>query len=124
MMPAIFEKAYQMRFKTRWMMREEFEALEKVVEYLADERQSYEGHIEDGQPVHKHIWPSIEILAAYVEEIYGSFQAVGSAIAGKRKRDRMEGRPDEGLPERMTISRQEPNRKRARPSLKVSFKQT
>lgn len=105
-------------------MRKEFEALEKVVEYLAEERESYEAHMEDGQPIHKHIWPSVEILAAYVEEIYDSFQGVASAIQGNRKRDEREGRADEGLPETMTISTREPNQKRARPSLKVRFKQT
>lgn len=112
-----------MKYQTRWLFMKEFEALEKVVEYLAEERDSYEACRENGQRIHNHIWHSLKILAAYVEEIEDGFQAIGSAIEEKQKRDRREGRPPEGLPDEMTISTRKPHRKRARPSLKASFKE-
>lgn len=61
-----------------------FEAIEKVVEYLHEERQDYEALIEDGRRGHNHIWHSLKILAAYAEEISNALQARKAAIEGKK----------------------------------------
>ena len=112
-------KRMKYKFKTRWLKQKEYEALEKVVAYLDDERKDYRARTENGEPTRKHIGKAVKILAAYVDEIGGSLSAISSPIGDKIKRDAKEGRPCEGLPDEMAISCREPHQKRARPSVKA-----
>lgn len=117
-----------MRYRTRWLMQKEYEALVKVIAYLSDEQKDYEAMKENGESTKRHIAKAVKILAAYEYEIYCSHQALGMSMQSMAKRARLQGIPFRKWPDELDVWQNtetteimttEPDKPRWRPTIRA-----